>query len=250
MKIFDQVDVAQLDRREWQLWLLAFAVITIFAAGVALLMYPSAFSAPIVLAGDLQRKAFFGFCAIAVLMVGYLVDRQIMIRNLRRQVEEERNLIIRVRQKSSTELLQTLPGLGAFEDRLTMEHRRAVSADQALSVVLVVLTPNQGRLDSIEAAIGYGDAAKALLSKLRGEDSIFVLGAGIFSVLLPGVQEVNAYRVSARLGEGLRDASGASERFSFDVQTFNYPERFKSASEIEGALRPFLRPEVALPSPA
>jgi GGDEF domain-containing protein len=253
MRVFDQISRADLERREWQLWLLAFAVIAILAVGTALLMYPSAFSAPLVVAGDVQRKAFFGFCALSVLVIGYLVDRQILVRSLRKEIEEERTLSLRARQKSSTDLLQTLPGVGAFQDRLTMEHRRAVSLGQPLSIILVALSetfntheqrPAPALLDPAETSIAFGDAAKALLGKLRGEDSIFLLSLGVFSVLLPNVDERSAYRVSERLAEGLRDASGVSKRFSFDIQTFNYPERFKSATEIEGAMRPFLRPEV------
>jgi GGDEF domain-containing protein len=259
MRVFDQVSRADLERREWQLWLMAFAVIAILAAGTALLMYPSAFSAPLVVAGDVQRKAFFGFCALSVLVIGYLVDRQILVRNLHKQIEEERSLMLRVRQKSSTDLLQTLPGAGAFGDRLTMEHRRAVSLGQPLSVILAVLSgtlsPHEQRstqplLDPAETSIAFGDAAKALLGKLRSEDSMFHLNSGVFCVLLPNVDERNAYRVSERLAEGLRDASGVTKRFSFDIQTFNYPERFKSATEIEGAVRPFLRTEAASPTPA
>ena len=250
MRTFDQMDAAHLETREWHLWLLALAVISILAVGTALLMYPSAFSGTLVLAGDAQRKAFFGFCALSVLLLVYLVDRQMEIRQLRKEVEAKRELILSVRQKSSADLLQSLPGLTHFQDQLTMEHRRAVSSGQPLSVVLVPLTPTQERLDSVEVSIAFGDAAKALLSKLRGEDSIYVLSTGVFCALLPGVEEKNAYRVADRLAEGLRDASGVSNRFAFDMQTFNYPERFKSAHEIEGAIRPFIRSDVAAPSAA
>jgi hypothetical protein len=249
MRIFDHVDAVHLEAREWHLWLLALTVISILAVGTALLMYPSAFTSPLVLAGEVQRKAFFGFCTLCVLVLGYLVDRQMVIRNLRKQIDEERNVIMRVRQKSSADLLQSLPGPGHFQDQLTMEHRRAVSAGHPLSAVLLVVTPTQERLDPIETSIAFGDAAKALLSKLRGEDSIFLLNAGVFCTLLPGVEEKSAYGISERLAEGLRDASGVSQRFSFDIQTFNYPEGFKSAHEIESALRPFL-PNAATPHAA
>ena len=40
MPIFDQIDPRNLDRREWELWMLALTVILILAVGMALLMYP------------------------------------------------------------------------------------------------------------------------------------------------------------------------------------------------------------------
>ena len=239
MRIFDRVDPADLDRREWQLWLLAFAVIAILAAGTALLMYPSAFSVPVVLSGQVLRRVFLGFCALSVLLVAYFVDRQMTIRKLRREVEEEREIIKRIHAIASADLLRTLPGPGHFQDRLAMEFRRAVSAGQPLSAVLIVLRPESCSTD--EVSFAFGDAAKALQNKLRGEDSIFLLSAGVFCILLPGVEEVNAHGVSKRLDQGLQDAAGVTPRFSFDIQTFSYPEGVQSAREIEDALRSYLR---------
>jgi len=240
MKFFDRLDPTDLDRREWHLWLLTITVVSILFIGIALLMYPSTLSGPVILAGNVRRTAFFGFCALALLLLGYLVDRQIMIRTLRRQIEEERQVSLRVRQAASADLLQGLPGPGHFHDRLIMEHRRAVSAGQPMSLVLVALTPGPG-LDDAEISIAFGDAAKALLNKLRGDDSVFLVSPGTFCVLLPGVQQSNADRVSERLREGLQDASGVSGRFSFNLQVLSYPDDVQSAREMEEVIGPFLR---------
>jgi len=246
MRFFDKLDPTDLDRREWHLWLLAFTVVAILSVGIALLMYPSTLAGPVILAGNVRRTAFFGFCALALLLLGYLVDRQIMIRHLRRQVEEERRLNVRVRQTASTDLLQGLPGPGHFHDRLTMEHRRAVSTGQPLSLVLVKLTAAPG-LDAAEVSIAFGDAAKALLGKLRGDDSVFLVSPGTFCVLLPGVQQGNADRVAERLREGLQDAAGVSGRFAFSLQALSYPDDVQSAREMEEVISPFVRDAHAPP---
>ena len=227
-------------RQDWireHFWLLGLAVLSVLTVGMALLMH-----------GDVQQKALFGFCGLSVLVLCCLIDRQMLVRNLRKEVEEDRTLIMRIRQKSSTDLLQTLPGLQHFQDLLTMEHRRAVSTNEPLSVVLVVLKPTVEGFDPGEGSIALGDAAKALLAKLRGEDSVFLLSSGLFGVLLPGVEEANAKLVSAHLAEGLRNASNVSNRFSYDIQTLNYPERVKSAREIEEAVRTFLQPNAVTPN--
>ena len=56
MKIFDQIDAGNLDRREWQLWVLALAVILVLAAGMALLMYPAIFSTPVIVTGPTRCR--------------------------------------------------------------------------------------------------------------------------------------------------------------------------------------------------
>jgi hypothetical protein len=49
MDIFDRIDPAKLDRRDTQLWVLALAMIMILACGIALIVYPTAFTKPVVL---------------------------------------------------------------------------------------------------------------------------------------------------------------------------------------------------------
>jgi hypothetical protein len=42
-----------------------------------------------------------------------------------------------------------------------------------------------------------------------------------------------ARQTADRLSEGLADASGASNRYSTDIQIVNYPDNVSSASEME-----------------
>src|SRR2546425_11762912 len=129
-----------LERREWQLWLLAFTVIFILALGTALMMYPTVFSTPVVLAGATTRKAFFGFCALVVLLLGYFVDRQLVVRHLRHQLAHEQRTIMRILHEAIADLLSKLPDLIHFQVRLAVEYRRAASTRHPLSLVGVVLT--------------------------------------------------------------------------------------------------------------
>jgi uncharacterized membrane protein YbhN (UPF0104 family) len=139
MHIFDRIDPTNLDRRELQLWLLSFVVIVVLSVATALLMYPTIFSTPVVVSGLLQRKAFFGFCALAILLLTYLADRQVTIVHLHRRLAEEQATLTRVRREASTDLLATLPDFQHFQDRLAMEYRRAAAIEQPLSLVLAVL---------------------------------------------------------------------------------------------------------------
>jgi len=224
-------------------------VILVLAAGMALLMYPAAFSSPVILTGMTLRKAFFGFCALAILLVGYLFDRQLVIRELRRELMEEQARNVHIRHQASAELLETLPGFGHFQDRLAMEYRRATTTHQSLSMLIVSLMPSYALSDPKEIDASYGDAAKAVLRRLRREDSIYRFQGGVFGIVLPGTTGNEAYRVSERLAEGLRDACGASDRFTFDLRVVNYPEHTASAREMEQVARSFLpRDSVAVPA--
>ena len=237
MRMFDQIDPLNLNRRQWELWLLALAVILLLAVGMALLMYPTAFSNDLIVSGGTKRKLFFGFCALSVLLVGYLLDRQVVINQLRQRVAEEHQQVVEIRHEASVDLLATLPGFDFFRDRLAMEYRRAASTHLPLSLLVVQLKPSPHLPDKDEIDTAFGDAAKALTRKLRAEDSIYHFPPGVFAIVFPGVGTENAYRISRRLTDGLHDASGASTRFLFDVHLINYPEHTSTAREMEEAAR-------------
>jgi GGDEF domain-containing protein len=136
-----------------------------------------------------------------------------------------------------------MPTFNTFEDRLTMEFRRAAAAELKLSVLVVSIKLHSA---FIEPALGMsvlGDAAKAISRKLREEDSIFILRSAFFGVILPGLGQAEAKRYCARIAEGLSDAAGASDRFSFKVEAISYPEQTTSAHDLELVVSGWL-PEV------
>jgi GGDEF domain-containing protein len=240
MRVFDRVDPNTLDGRELQLWILAHTVIVVLAIGVGLLMYPAVFSHPANLSEIPTRVVFFGFCALAAITVGYFVERQAVIRRLRAELEKERRQTAKVRREASADLLSTLPGTNCFCDLLAMEFRRASSTEQHLTLLAVELKPSSTCTEPGEVETAFGDAAKTLLRKLRGEDSIFLLEPGFFGIVLPAVDASDAYGLRDRLMEGLHDAAGASNRFSFAVSVFSFPEHVSSAWEMEESVRKLL----------
>jgi GGDEF domain-containing protein len=239
MRIFDRIDPANLDRRELQLWLLAVGTIAILAAGMALLMYPTVFSNPVVVTGPTMRKAFFGFCGLSILLVAYLLDRNIVMRQLRKQLMEEQVRNLNLRQQASVDLLKTLPEFDHFRDRLPMEVRRAMSTGRPLSLVLVRLQAARDFSGPSEIWTAFGDAAKSMIRRLRREDSIYRFSPEVFGIILPGANADSAYRVADRLAEGLSDASGASDRFTYETHIVSYPDHTDTAWDMEQAVRVF-----------
>lgn len=232
MFIFDKIRPEQLDRRELQLIILACCTILILGTGLALLMYPVVFS----YSNVLLRNAFYGFCGLSALLAMYLVDRQITILNLRRQIVEAGKRATETKIEASAELLNAIPNLGSFKDRLAMEYRRGAAANQVLSVlVITVLLPEE--VASTPSAISLlSDAAKAISRKLRGQDSLYVLRPHCFGTILPAVTRNVAERISNRVAEGLSDAAGATNRFSYKISIVNSPANAASAHELQDAV--------------
>jgi len=226
----------ELVRREVHLGLFACVAIVILAAGMALLMYPAVFSNHDPAASRTPKVAYFGFCGLSCLLVAYLVDRQITIQRLRAQMATDRKQASEALKQASADLLATMPNFTTFEDRLAMEIRRAGVAQLKLSVVAVSITLHPAFTEPGLSMSVLGDAAKAVSRRLREEDSIYILRPGHFGVILPGVDQAAAKKVSARVVEGLSDAAGANNRFSFKVNSISYPEQSSTAHDLELAV--------------
>jgi len=233
MQVFDKVSHKTLDRRDRQLFILALVMVIILGGGMALLMYPTVFGKAAVIPVAPSRTLFFGFCALWILMVVYLVDRQSVVQNLRASLLEEREQLARVLQQSSAELLGTLMGFSHFQDRLTMDFRRAAQINEPLSLLLVCVKPSKMFAQGPQAQVALGDVAKVLSRKLRNEDSLYRLSSQVFGIVLPAATDALARETANRLSEGLADASGASNRFTAEIQLVNYPDHVHSASEME-----------------
>ena len=233
MMVFDRIRLQDIDQRNWQLWVLAIVMILVLAGGLALHMYTLAETPGFSLSQRNVLRIIIGFCALAILFAGYLIDRLIVIARLRKALEDERKLNLERRARGNKELLQTLFGPGQFCDRLALELHRAEHSKLPVSGLTIGLevSPNLAAGDEIYAA--FGEAVKAMMFRLRGEDSIYQFTSGVFGILLPGTGENEAHGVAVRVADALNEAMGISKRYSFDIHITNFPEHAKTAAEME-----------------
>jgi GGDEF domain-containing protein len=240
---FDRAELDQLERRELQLTILSAVIVFVLAAGLATFMYPLVFEHSEDNKWTL-RVAYFGFCGLTLLFIGYLVDRQGMVRKLKQQLVEELERNVEISHQASMDILQSMPDINHFWDRLTMEFRRAVATQKTLSLLLVKakLAVKAGQDGNDSEA--FGEAAKIMARKLRPTDSIYRLGTDLFGVVLPETDPANAQRVALRLQEALQ-AVRAKFGGAYDINCHNYPEQVQSAHEMEDIVKSLLPDEMA-----
>lgn len=239
MTTFDRTELDKLERRELHLSILAAVIVLILAGGVAVLMYPLVFVHP-----DEGNKwnlhiAFAGFCVLSLLIAGYLLDRQRTVRRLKQQLIEELERNLELRHEARVDLLQTMPDLNHFWDSLAMEFRRAAGLQRPLTLLLAKPKPSRSPSDTGETTEAWGDAAKAMTSRLRPTDSIYRLSPGLFGILLPETDTANAKGISLRLQDALRVVE-AKNGLSFEMLVYNYPEHVGSAHELEEIVKSLL----------
>ncbi|HEY2459279.1 MAG TPA: hypothetical protein VGI16_00650 [Candidatus Acidoferrum sp.] len=239
MATLNRKELDQLERRELHLTVLAAAFVLVQAAGLAVLMYPLVFLHPDTGNKWTLRVAYFGFCVLTVLFAGYLLDRQRLVRKLKQNLLEQLERNVQLGQQASVDILQSMPGQDHFWDRLTMDHRRAMTMHTTLTLLLVRSKSGSGTRNLTQRAATWGDAAKAMSGKLRPTDSIYNVSPELFAIILPETDTLNAKRVAVRLQEELQ-AVRAKHGVSFEISVHNYPEDVQSSHELEDIVKSLL----------
>src|SRR5215472_15492998 len=154
MATLNRAELDRLEKRELQLTVLAVVFVLVLAGGLAAFMYPLVFLHPVGNKWTL-RVAFFGFCGLTLLFVGYLLERQRTVRQLKQQLLAELERNITLQHQASVDLLASMPDQSHFWDRLTMEFRRAMTMEKTLSILLVkgkvAASPTKQNADEDEA---------------------------------------------------------------------------------------------------
>jgi GGDEF domain-containing protein len=213
------------------------------------MMYPTVFATPKTLSGPMFQTVFFGFCALSILLIAYLVDRHVLISKLRARIVARERAIRLIQEEASKDFLASLPAIDTFMDRLCMEFRRASGVNQPLSLFAVEINVLPEICKPSETVVVHADAGRAILRKTRGEDSIFLLDPGVFALLLPRISAGIAELMKQRFEEELRHAAGLVPRFHFRIRLINYPDDVKSAHEIMEAIYPLLATHPIQPLP-
>lgn len=239
MVTINRKDLDQLERRELQLTIVAAVFVFVLATGLAVFMYPMVFVHSDETNKWTLRVAFVGFCVLTVLFLGYLFDRQRTVRDLKQHLLEELERNVELRLQASADLLQNMPNLDHFWDRLTMEYRRAMTMERTMSLLVVKVKPGARSAGEGETTAAWGDAAKGMSRKLRPTDSIYRLAPDLFGLVLPETDTLNAKRIAMRLQEELQ-AVRTKYGFSFDTCVHNYPEHVKSSHELEDIVKSLL----------
>jgi len=240
MHIFDEIHAQQLESRQLQLTLLASLAIAVLASGVALLMYPAIFSREILFSSRSLQFAFYGFCLLSVLLVGYLWDRQLTIRRLTNQVRLEQRRNNDLRLKASADVLNMIPGMRGFREQLLTHSLRAGAKLPLLSVAVVRLYLSGMISHKSDEQIAFADAAQVIHRRLRKGDSIWTLAPGVYGIILAGMDASAAQTFTSSVELGLQDAAGVNTRFTADLQLISAGEHARSARDIEQAVAELL----------
>lgn len=182
-------DIKSLERRDWQLWIVAIVAILVFSLGLAgVLLPPILWRVPLQAAFPFPVQLFYGFVGLSVLLALYLVERQLTIKRLRRRLVHE---LLEAELNKQLAIIDHLSGVynrRYLDDVVAREGEMVRRHNRSLGLVLADIDAFKKVNDRY--GLMRGDellkaTAQFLKGKVRSSDMVFRFGGDEFLIILP-----------------------------------------------------------------
>jgi diguanylate cyclase (GGDEF)-like protein len=199
----------EIDRLDWQLWVVAVALIFLLGAGVLGFMIPSVFWFGEALVLQAPQRAFYGLCVLLGLTLVYLLQKRMRLRKLRQALLAERaQWELQLVHSAFHDTLTDLPNRALLLDRL---HLALAAARRHKDHQFALIFVDLDRFKLLNDSMGHrmGDQALIVVARtlqhcVRAEDTVARLGGDEFAVLVARVQDDrDVFRVVDRIRHAL-----------------------------------------------
>ena len=229
--------LAAIERRDWELWILALVALGILAAGLFFVLLPAVFlgQKTIEVQAALSPQALFGFLIVIVGFIVYLVQKQLQIRALRfKSFVEAWNFEVSHVQMLVDPLTRAF-SRSALEELLGKEIKRV----QRKQTTLIFLYIDVNDFKKVNTRFGHlsGDLVLAevgglLKQSVRGSDYVIRMGGDEFLAALVDTNlagaEIVKQRINQHVAEWNQDSPlpGFSLALSIGIQEFDPSQSF------------------------
>lgn len=196
--------LASVERRDWELWILALVTVVILAAGLFFVLLPAVFlgDRTLQIRANLSPQLILGLLVLVLLLVAYLVHKQIELRALRlRSIVEAWNFEVAHVQMLIDPLTQVF-NRASLEEILSKEIKRV----QRRQSTMVFLYADINDFKLVNTRFGHlsGDLVLAevgglMKQSVRGSDYVVRLGGDEFLAALVDTDEKGGEIVKARV---------------------------------------------------
>lgn len=214
--------LSQLERRDWELWLIVSLTGVLVATGLAAILFPAAF-----LKHDnmhfevtVSRPLATGLFTLLALLNTYLVTKRLEIRRLREKLLSSTIQQELIRQQSFTDPLTEIYNRRSMEETAG----RFISHARRLKSPLSLLLIDVDRFKNVNTTFGHltgdvvlADTAALLKSSVRGSDAVFRYGGDEFVIILADTSRSGAGKVIDRIRAYLLDWNRAGTLDGFEL---------------------------------
>jgi diguanylate cyclase (GGDEF)-like protein len=201
-----QEQLIKIERRDWELWILALLMVVILMVGYLLVIVPAVFMGQRVFffQANMSSQLLIGQMVLVLLFLAYLAHKHIQVRNLRSQsITEALNYQVAHTQLLLDPLTQAFNRAG-LEEIISKEMKR-VRRKQATMVFLYIdvndLKKVNTRFGHLSGDLVLTDVGAILKNCARGSDYVIRMGGDEFLVALVDTDEPGAEVVKRRIVE-------------------------------------------------
>jgi diguanylate cyclase (GGDEF)-like protein len=214
--------LAALEKRDWELWVIVCLVGVLVAAGLLSIIVPAAFTKQeeVHLQLTVSRQLVVGLFVLLALLNSYLLTRRLELRRARHRL-------------ISSTIQNELVRLQSFTDPLTEVYNRRsldemagrfISHARRLGNSLTFMLVDVDRFKEVNTRFGHltadfalAEVATLLRSSVRGSDAVVRYGGDEFLVILADAGIIGARRVVQRIRKYLLDWNSAGHLDRFDL---------------------------------
>jgi diguanylate cyclase (GGDEF)-like protein len=214
--------LSQLEKRDWELWLIVSLTGVLVAAGMLAILFPAAF-----LKNDnvhfeltVSRPLALGLIALVALLNTYLVSKRLEIRRLREEIISSTIQQELVRQQSFTDPLTEVYNRRSLEDiagRFISHARRLNNSITLLMIDVDRFKDANTKFGHLTGDVVLADTAAVLKSSVRGSDAVFRYGGDEFLIILADTSRSGADKVIERIRKYLFDWNRAGTLKGFEL---------------------------------
>ena len=229
-----------IEKRDWELWVLALAMVAILAIGYFVVIFPAVFmnQRTIFIQAQISSQLLLGQLILVLLFVFYLVHKHMQIRTLRAEsMMESVNFQLAQSQLMLDPLTQVL-NRATLEQILSKEIKR-VQRKQG-TIIFLYLDVNDfkkvnTRFGHISGDLVLTEVGAILKSCVRGSDYVIRMGGDEFLAVLVDTDGPGAETVKGRINEGAdkwnenSPLKGFTLRLSIGIQLFDGSKSFDDA---------------------
>jgi diguanylate cyclase (GGDEF)-like protein len=214
--------LSQLEKRDWELWLIVSLTGVLVATGLSAILFPAAFlnRDNVHFEVTVSRPLAVGLISLVALLNTYLVSKRFEIRRLREKLISSTIQQEIIRQQSFTDPLTEIYNRRSLEEIAG----RFISHARRLNNSLCLLLIDVDRFKDVNTKFGHltGDmvlanTAALLKSAVRGSDAVFRYGGDEFVIILADTSSSGAARVIERICAFLLDWNRAGTLDGFEL---------------------------------
>lgn len=214
--------LSKIEKRDWELWLIASVVGILVGVGLLVLIMPAAFMKQDDFHFEItvSRQLVVGLFVLLILLNTYLVTRRLELRRARQCLISSTIQNELVRLQSFTDPLTEIYNRRSLDEMAG----RFISHARRLESPLTFLLIDVDRFKEVNTQFGHltgdfvlAEIASLLKSSVRGSDAVVRYGGDEFLIILADTSAAGAHRVTERAHAYLRDWNNAGHLKDFEL---------------------------------